>query len=328
MMDIEADRMANLLLAPESFEKERAVILEERKYRYENSAQGQLFQKMIEEVYVDTPYGVPTIGTIEDIKSVTRDQMMDYFKTFYAPNAAILVVVGDVNANEVLKLAEEKMGQLPRSKVYDQVVEKKDAPYLFHHRAEYGRHVKVQGESPDPIFALAFKGEPMGSQKSYVLDMLASLLGAGKSSYLTQEFVFHEKPQATSIYAYNYNLKNNGIFMIGGQLMPKINIDRFESDLKKKLIQSCEVAMTERSLQKSKNQFILSYFNQLESNAGLASFIGDREAYLNDFMSYQKEIEIYQKMDSKILIQTCREIFSEKALMISVWEKYPKEKKK
>ena len=97
MLDIEADRMENLTLDTDEFNKERAVVLEERKMRYENSPRGQLYQLLMKTFFDGTAYGRPVIGEIPDLKSVTREQIHAYFKRFYAPNNVTLVLVGDVD---------------------------------------------------------------------------------------------------------------------------------------------------------------------------------------------------------------------------------------
>ena len=108
ILDIEADRLENLLLDKEAFEKERAVVLEERKMRYENSPRGQLYLGLMKNLYKGTPYGSSVIGEIPDLKSVTREQIHEYFKKFYAPNNLTLVLVGDVDKKKAEEIIREK----------------------------------------------------------------------------------------------------------------------------------------------------------------------------------------------------------------------------
>src|SRR5690606_26981284 len=97
MLEIEADRMENLLLDENDFEKERAVVLEERRMRYENSPRGQLYLGLMSHLFEGTPYGRSVIGDIADLKTMTREQIYQYFKKFYAPNNVVVVIAGDVN---------------------------------------------------------------------------------------------------------------------------------------------------------------------------------------------------------------------------------------
>ena len=115
IIDIESDRMENLLLDLEAFNKEREVVLEERKMRYENSPRGQLYLEMMQTLYKGTPYGRSVIGDIPDLKSVTREQIYKYFKRFYAPNNATLVLVGDIDVYKAKAMIQEKFGKIPSS---------------------------------------------------------------------------------------------------------------------------------------------------------------------------------------------------------------------
>ncbi len=110
ILDIESDRMENLALDPDDFNKERAVVLEERKMRYENSPKGQLYQLLMENLFAGTPYGRSVIGDIPDLKSVTREQIHAYFKRFYAPNNVALVVVGDVDVRKTKVFIKKNFG--------------------------------------------------------------------------------------------------------------------------------------------------------------------------------------------------------------------------
>ena len=106
--DVEADRMQNLLLETSSFEKERYVVLEERKLRYENSDRGKLYLNMMKEMFVGTPYGSSVIGEVEDLKTISREKVLDYFKKFYAPNNAVVLVVGDLEHEDVFRIMRKK----------------------------------------------------------------------------------------------------------------------------------------------------------------------------------------------------------------------------
>ncbi|MEK6626114.1 MAG: pitrilysin family protein, partial [Bdellovibrionota bacterium] len=112
IMDMEADRMGYLLLEEQAFEKERAVIFEERKMRYENSPHGKLLLAMMQEVFKGTPYGGSVIGDEVDLKNLSRPQLQDFFKKYYAPNNAIIVIVGDVDHEKIFALVEQKFGGL------------------------------------------------------------------------------------------------------------------------------------------------------------------------------------------------------------------------
>src|SRR6476620_4863643 len=113
VMAMEADRMANLRLSKEDVATERDVILEERRSRVDNDPSSILQEQMMAALYTKHPYGIPIIGWAHEVAALDRDDALSFYKRFYAPNNALLVVAGDVEPDEVRKLAEETFGKLP-----------------------------------------------------------------------------------------------------------------------------------------------------------------------------------------------------------------------
>jgi len=323
IIDLEADRMDNLLLAPESFEKERAVILEERKMRYENSPQGKLFLEMFLEMFKGTPYGNSIIGRIADLKSVSRDQIQAYFKQFYVPNNAIVVIVGDIDVDKTLAQIKKSFGSIPFSDATEKIKETKDNPKNYLFKTSFGRSIKLKGSSVNPLFSLVYKGEALGKRRGFVMDIVASILGDGSSSYLVQKYVNGKKPLLSNIYVANYNLEKNGLFFISGELLKTTKLKWFENKLKREIRSVCQEAITDRSVQKTKNQYLVEFYNSLQTNAGIAGFLGIRQATYGDYNYYQTELETYAAISTNEVKQVCNEIFSShENLFFSVWDRH------
>lgn len=324
IIDLEADRMQNLLLEPVSFESERMVVLEERKMRYENRDQGKLFLSMMLEMFEGTPYGTSVIGDVEDIKTVSREAMIEYFKEFYAPNNAVMVIVGDVKAKDVFKEIEKRFGDIKSFKD----LEKKKAEYIkvkgdFDFKWNKNKEIKLHGTSKQPSFILAFKGVKLGHEDSFALDLFSSILGMGESSYLEQQFVKGSKPSLSSIYAANYTLVDSGVFFIGGELLHNTSLKTFENNLRRALIRSCDEAILERNLQKVKNSYLVSSLSSLDTNAGVARFIGDREVYYGDYNFYKREMKIYDQVTIEDLKRVCKKyITNDESIFLSIWNKH------
>lgn len=323
MLDIEADRMENLLLKPDDFEKERAVVLEERKMRYENSPRGQLFMEMMAEVFKGTPYGTSVIGNIPDLKSVSRKQIFAYFKKFYAPNNVTMVIVGDIDASKTKAMLEEKFGKIPASpSVQDEHTAL--TPAMFKSELTVSREVYLKGASPRPMFMLSFPSYPHGHPKSYAQDILGSVIGDGDSSFLKKQFTFVAKPLASSIYAGNYTLEKSGVFFIGGELMKGVKLSEFKTLLMKELQNACDKEITERAILKVKNNYLIDVYKGLDSNAGLAAFLGEKHTFYGDYNAYKKELEIYGSLGVEEVKAVCNELLKEPSLFITVWEKNKK----
>lgn len=323
MLDIEADRMENLLLKPDDFEKERSVVLEERKMRYENSPRGQLFMQMMSEVFKGTPYGTSVIGNIPDLKSVSREQIFAYFKKFYAPNNVTMVIVGDIKSSATRKMIEEKFGKIPASpSVEDEHKSLTDG--MFKTELTKDREVHLNGAAPQPMFMISYPSYKHGHPKSYALDILGSVIGDGDSSFLKKRFTFVNKPMASSIYAGNYTLEKSGVFFIGGELMKGVKPSEFKTTVQKDLSIACEKEIDERAIMKVKNNYLIDMYKGLDTNAGLASFLGERHTFYGDYRAYKKELETYAGITVADVKAVCHELVKEPSLFITVWEKNKK----
>ena len=325
IIEMEADRMNNLKIEENPFEKERLVVLEERKLRYENRPAGKLHLAMMQEVFKGTPYGGSVIGSKEDLLSLTKEQVEKFYQKFYTPDNAIIVVTGDVNSKKVHYAVKKYYGSLAPSKDLAKFKKEKNAPENYSAWGRFGREIKLNGATPVPIFNLVFKGEPLGTRKSFVMDILSSILGAGDSSYLKQKFVKGKKHMLNSLYVYNYNLKYKGVFYIGGKLLKGIGVNQFKRTLVKETGKICKKAINERSLQKTKNQYLIHYYNSLQTNAGSAEFLGLREGFYNDYNFYKKELLIYDSIQVEEVKKVCHEIFDKgEYIFLSIWRNHPK----
>ena len=323
IIDLEADRMQNLLLEEKSFERERQVILEERRMRYENSDRGKLYLGMMKRMFKGTPYGTSVIGKIPDLKTVTRKQMYDYFKLHYAPNNAIVVIVGDIDSDKTLKLIKETYGKMPASPESEKLKAQQLKKVGFDFKAKYNQSFRLKGQTPNPMFMLAYKGVKVGTADSYTLDILSSILGGGASSYFSEKYVLGKKPKLSNVYASNYTLQDSGVFFIGGELLSKKSLIGTRNSLYKSVKKSCEEAITERALQKVKNQYLVDMFSSLDTNAGVARFIGDREFYYGDHAFYTQEMKNYNNVTVKALKSACKSYLKrENSHFISIWNKH------
>ncbi len=117
-MDMEADRMVHLKLTPKEVLTERDVILEERRSRIENNPSAIMDEQMNAALFYSHPYGIPVIGWEHEMAKLSPQDAMSFYKHYHAPNNAILIVAGDVTADEVKKLAEDTYGKIPRTRPF------------------------------------------------------------------------------------------------------------------------------------------------------------------------------------------------------------------
>ncbi|MFL5784245.1 MAG: M16 family metallopeptidase [Bacteriovoracaceae bacterium] len=320
ILDVESDRLENLLLDPEAFDKERSVVLEERKMRYENSPRGQLYLELMQSLFKGTPYGTSVIGDIPDLKTVSREQIHAYFKRFYAPNNLTLVLSGDVDPESAKKIIAEKFAPIPSSPTVKEAHESlKDEG--FQPKLTESLVVAKKGESPSPLFMLAWPTVKAGDEKGYALDILSSILGSGKSSALINQYILTDKPMATSMYAAHQQLEKAGFFFVGGELVRGVKIDEFRNDLLAKMKSFCASEITARNIQKIKNNYLVDLYAGLDTNAGLAQFLGERELLFGDWRKYRDELALYEKVTVDDVKTACTHLADEKSIFVSVWSK-------
>ncbi len=328
IIELEADRMGNLLIEEKSFESERKVVLEERKMRYENSPGGKLFLSMMQTVFKSTPYGGSVIGDEKDLLSLSRKQVKNFFNTFYAPNNATIVIVGDVDTKKTMSLINKFFGSLKKQEKLEAVKEEVDRGGSYDGVSLKGQKINLHGEAPNPIFIGAYKGEALGTRKAFVLDILSSMLSGGASSYLAQKYVLGKKPILSQIYLANYNLKNSGVLFLKGELLKGTSLSRMKKIFSRDKKKFCsKEALNVRELQKTKNKLLVEYYGELNTNYGVASFLGLRENFFNDFKYYEKELTTYESITLEEVVSVCKEYFTKNNYaLINIWNKNKRRK--
>lgn len=322
MIELEAERMANLMLEEVPFEKERQVVLEERKMRYENRPSGKIHLAMMKAMFKGTPYGGSVIGDAKDVKDLDRKQMLEFYHDFYAPNNAIMVIVGDINLSSTLSKVKESIGKIPMNKNLEAKKAKLDDAGRYKRQAKLPYVRSLKGQSKNPMFRLAFPAVSVTHEDSYALDFLSDILGTGTSSYLVKNYVVSKSPRLSKVYSYNYGLKNGGIFVIGGELLPKKGIKDTRRRLLRSLKQSCSKAITPRTVQKTKNMLLKQYYEAISTNDGLASFLGSSEFFNGDYKEYKKQLKSYSEMTVDQVRDVChRYISGNDYVFLSIWDR-------
>lgn len=216
VMRMEADRMTNLVLTPEQVEPERQVVLEERNQRVESDPGSILQEHLGAALFMNHPYGHPVIGWEHEIRALKLKDITGFYRRWYAPNNAILVVAGDVTADELRPLAEKYYGAIPRG---PEVI--RDRPTEPPQRAERRvtlRDARVRQPSWSRVYLAPshFFGE---KEHVYPLEVLSEILGGGSTSRLYRELVIKKK-LAVAAGTY-YSARNFGPARFGVYVSPR-----------------------------------------------------------------------------------------------------------
>jgi len=188
IMRMEADRMTNLQLDEADILTERDVIIEERNQRVENNPAALFREQKDAMQYLNHRYGVPVIGWRHEMEALNLDDALDYYRTFYAPNNAILVVAGDVTPDEVRVLAKTHYGPLPANPDLPARVRPQEPPQMAERRITF-RDARVSQPYVSRSY-LAPERDSGAQQEAAALTLLAEILGGGQTSYLAEKLQF------------------------------------------------------------------------------------------------------------------------------------------
>jgi len=324
---MEADRMQNLLLDPQEFLAEKDVVLEERKLRYENSPKGQLFIRTMMTMYEGTPYGTPVIGSIEDVKKVSRDEVFDYFKKYYAPNNAVLVIAGDISESKTLKLIEQVFGSIPTSPHVEAAKKIRENQQLYIHTFKQDKVELIYGQSENPLFLMAIPAYPYGTKQSYLLDVLGKMFGSGSSSYLEQKYVKSISPILVNVSVGNYSKQHSGMFYLMGEFYKNQSYGWWKKELQTDLENFCNNEITPKNLEKAINYAEKTYYESLDQNDGVADLVGTMELFFDDFKKYVDELKVYKSITVDELKNECLALSKKPKFLLGIWKKFDKKVK-
>ena len=270
-IELEADRMANALLGEQYFEPEKSVIQEERRLRTEDNPISALSEVAGAVAFTIHPYRRPIVGWMQDIQNLTRQDLVDFYKLYYAPNNAFIVMVGDFSTEEMLPKIKAAFGKIQRGAEPPKVTAVEPEQ-----RGERRVVLKKEAELP---FVLNFYHAPnLKSPDSFALDLLSVVLAGGKSSRLYHDLVY-EKRLVRGVEAdYSAVAIDPAGLTIYAQLLPGIEPAQVEREIDSGLAKVHSELISERELQKAKNQIEAAFVFAQDSVFGQAMKIGYYEA--------------------------------------------------
>ena len=251
-IDLEADRMQGLLFREEDFRTERMVVMEERRLRTDDSPQAVLAEQVMATAFEIHPYHWPIIGWMEDIARFTLEDLKAYYKTYYTPINAILVVVGDFRKGDLLPKIEKAFGSLSKSEAPSQERDT-DPPQIGE------RRIFVKKEAQLPSLVIGYHVPNLREQDSYVLEVIATLLSGGKSSRLHQRLV-REKRLVLSVDAdHSLTSRDPSLFTLSAELLPGKEVAEVEKAFDQEVEQLQKETVGKQELEKARNQLEASF---------------------------------------------------------------------
>jgi zinc protease len=246
-IDLESDRMQNLMLREEDFRTERMVVMEERRLRTEDNPQAVLQEQVEATAFQAQPYHWPIIGWMEDIARFTLGDLKAYYKTYYNPINAFLVVVGDFKKEELLPRIEKAFGSYPKGIAPHQERDK-DPPQIGE------RRIFVKKEAQLPFLVMGYHVPNLREQDSYVLEVIATILSGGKSSRFYQSLVREKRLVLSADADHSLLSRDPSLFYISADLLPGKEVAEVERAFDQEIDRLQRERVGEQELEKAKNQ--------------------------------------------------------------------------
>jgi zinc protease len=272
VMEMEADRMEHLRLTSDEVAMERQVILEERRSRIDNNPTALLDEQMNATLYLSHPYGVPVIGWEHEMAKLSREDALHFYKRYYAPNNAILVVAGDVTPEEVKRLAEETYGKVQANPNVDRHARPEEPPHIASRRRELkdprAGNASFHRYYVAPSYSTAKPGE------AEALDLLMKILADGSTSRLYRKLVVEDKIAATTGGDYSGWGLDGGAISLYAVAAGANGLDKIEASVDGVLEDIRANGVTETELARAKKTFLADYIYESDNQASLARRYG------------------------------------------------------
>jgi len=278
VLRLEADRMRALRLDRANLEQERAIVKEERRSSSEDSIEGAMSELLWAGAFLAHPYRWPVIGTMADLDAIRLDDARAFFRTYYAPNNAVVVVVGDVRADTLFRCMRSLFGTIPRGPTPPRVVNA-ETPQRGERRLELRRPAEL------PAVLMGYKVVSFLHKDDAALDVLSIILSQGESSRLYRALVA-ERRVATSVWASNDSRLDGGLFTIWAQAQAGRTSAECETAVGEVLADVISNGVTEREVEKARNALRSRLATAMATNIGRARLLAQAEVYRGSWRRY------------------------------------------
>jgi zinc protease len=325
VMALEADRMANLVFDKDEFSREIKVVMEERRWRTDDQAIPLVYEALNAAAFMAHPYRHPVVGWMSDLQSMTVDDPKAWYQNWYAPNNAILVVTGDVDAKKVYALAEKYFGKIPRRTL--PITKPQYEP------PQRGiRRLKVQAPAENPYVVLAFKAPTLRNVEkdddAHALDVLAAVLDGYDNARLNAKLVRTDKVANSVGAEYSGVARGPVLFVLDGTPAKGTTTEQLEKLLRAEVERIAKEGVSEEELNRVKTQLIAGQIYKRDSIFGQAMEIGVMEAAGLSQRDIDRIIEKLRAVTAQQVQSVAQRYFSDDTLTVTTLVPLPITEKK
>ncbi|MGB5137402.1 MAG: pitrilysin family protein, partial [Candidatus Zixiibacteriota bacterium] len=295
---LEADRMQYLTITDTQLASERQVVLEERNERIDNSPFGDVLEQLMGNLFLAHSYGWMTIGWRKDVETLTLDDCLNYYNTYYNPANATIVVVGDMKTADTQKLIEKYFGKIPGNPkvprpIYNEPEQKGERRIAYH---------KV---SQLPLFIAGYHCPAAGHSDSYALDVLSAILSGGESSRAYQRMVYKDQIAIAAGGQYQ-SMEQAGVFFAFSMMQPGKTTEDGEKALYEEIERLKTEPVTAEELQKAKNQIEAQFYMGNQSNDDKAGQLGYFAAVMGDYKLLFQQADKYNAVTADDVMRVAK----------------------
>lgn len=291
MFDLEADRISSLSIDSAMVESERGVVISERSTSLENSPWTLLIQSVQAQAFQEHPYHWPVIGYLDDMKNWKQADLERYFKTYYAPNNCVVVVSGAMKLADVKKLAEKYLAPIPAQPA-------PPAVNIIEPPQTGERRILLEKDVNTPYINIAYKAPEAKHKDYYALVLLNDILSSGNSSRLYAELV-DDKQLATAVFSSYQESFDPTLFNVYAMTNRGIDEKDLENAVYAEIEKIKKAGITEKELQKVKNQKLVEFYRQVETINGKSNNIGIYEVFFGDYRKMFEAPEMFNKVTAE-----------------------------
>ncbi len=291
ILELEADRMVNLELTEDKINREREVVKEERRMRTENSPSGLAFESLFLNTYFQNSYKWPVIGSMKHLENSNIQDFKKFYKNYYAPNNAILVIVGAFKTSKAKKWIKKYFGRNKPKRIS----RKTDATKVV---MKNGLNIKIKKPVKSTIITISLPGTSIYSNDTYALDLLGLVLADGTSSRLHKGLV-EEKKYNLNVSHWNFKPPRKGLLLFFNTLRPGVSSSKMKLAFKDILAKTAKEGVTLEELNAAKKRMKVSAVNRYKTLNGKAIGLALNELLFKDYKRLFTHTHKYQKISLK-----------------------------
>lgn len=315
-LQLEADRMRNVVFLPEEFEKELQVVKEERRTRVDNNPKRQLFEQFYATAFLTSPVRIPTIGWMEDLKTMQMEDLIDWYRQWYAPNNATLVIVGDVVAEEAIALATKYFADIEPSEI--------EPPKRRAEIEQKGeRRLTLYGQTSNPYLIMGYKSPVLNGGEDevrdvYALAVLSGILDGGSSARISMKMLRGDEIAVEAGASYDPFDRLAGLFLFAGTPNQGIEPKRLEQAFKDEINDLRNTPVSEQELERVKAQVIASRVFDQDSMFNQGMQIGMLDSVGHDWRLLDSYVENIRSITTEDIQRVAKKYFADEELTVAV----------